>query len=306
MATKAEVDFAVNGEKILKEKQNKVEDSIISSINHDNNALADVKYHVFKLVNNTRKGGVYLPNIDDVVNPDTITKEKPKGTVERMRLLSGVSSVWLKDQKDLSPDYVKNNGRSPHFVRGTRLLQVSENDETMLKFMQLSSHNIGSRSKKMGSPYEFYEFDAAKEERMAFEKEDFELEMAIAAKQEKPDAMKKHAAFLGIRLINDLGLPKGEEGIRTEYVRYAKRNPSYFKDTLGSKEVEIGWLIRKGITDSLIEIGREPGKIHWANGGGMICVIPQNTDTVKYLVELAMTNSEDGKRFLEQLTKTIK
>ena len=67
--------------------------------------------------------------------------------------------------------------------------------------------------------------------------------------------MKKHAAFLGIRLINDLGEPKTEDGIRREYARYAKANPSYFKETVKSEQIEISWLVRKAIADSLIEIG---------------------------------------------------
>ena len=298
MATKADVNFALQGEQ-QKQEGRSIEDSIINDINNDNETLSQVKYYVFKLVNNTRKGGVYLPNIDDVLNPET-------GKVERMRLLSGISSVWLKDQEKLTPEYVRNNGRSPHFIRGTRLLQVPEHDETMLTFMRLSSHNIGSKSKKAGSPYSFYEYDAALEEKRAFEKEDFEIEMAIKAKGASVEEMKKHASFLGIRLINDLGLPKTEDGIRSEYTRYARRSPDYFNKTFKSKEVEIGWLVRKAIGDTLIDINREPGKIHWANGGGIISAIPQQTEPVKYLVDLAMTNSDDGKRFLEHLQKTVK
>lgn len=301
MAKKSDVDFSANGEPSTKEAKlqaNHIEDGIVGDL-RATNGREETKYHVFKLVNNTRKGGVYIPNIDDVLNPDT-------GKVERMRLLSGVPSVWMKDQKDLSPDYVKQNNRTIHFIRGTRLIQIPDYDETALTFMRLSSHNVGSKSKKMGSPYEFYEYDAAAEEKRAFEREDFEIEMAILAKKQEPEAMRKHAAFLGIRLLNDLGIPKTDDGVRTEYTRYAKRNPEYFKKTIGSKEVEIGWLVRKGIVDSMIEIGREPGKIFWANGGGMICVLPKQEDAIKYLVDLAMTNSQEGKTFLEQLQTTVK
>lgn len=295
-----DVNYSIQGEQASehKEQSKHIENSITADL-HALNDQGTVKYHVFKLVNNTRKGGVYIPNIDDVLNPAT-------NKVERMRLLSGVPTIWMSEQKDLSPDYVRQNNRTIHFIRGTRLVQIPDYDTTALEFMRLSSHNIGSKSRKMGSPYEFYEFDAAKEERLAFEREDFELEMAIAAKGEPLESMKKHAAFLGIRLLNDLGLPKSDEGIRAEYTRYAKRNPKYFKDTLGSKQVEIGWLVRKGIIDSLIEIGREPGKIYWANGGGMICVIPKQEEPVKYLVDLALTNSEEGKLFLDRLQKTVK
>lgn len=296
MAKKADVDFALQGEQ-QKQEGRSIEDSIINDINNDNETLSQVKYYVFKLVNNTRKGGVYLPNIDDVLNPET-------GKVERMRLLSGISSVWLKDQEKLTPEYVRNNGRSPHFIRGTRLLQVPEHDETMLTFMRLSSHNIGSKSKKAGSPYSFYEYDAALEEKRAFEKEDFEIEMAIKAKGASVEEMKKHASFLGIRMVNEAtGEPKSADGIRREYVMSAKRSPDYFKQTLGTPQIEIAWLVKRAIAESLIEIGREPGKIFWANGGGMIAAIPQGENAQDYLTNLAETNNEEGVRFKEQLKK---
>lgn len=299
MAGLKDVNYSLQGEQKQKQEKQIVEDSIISEINIGNETLANAKYFVFKLVNSNRKGGVYLPNIDDVFNPET-------KKVERMRLISGVPSVWLKDQKDLSPEYVRQNGREIKFLRGQRLIQVPEYDETLLTFLRLSSHNIGSKSKKMGSPYEFYEYDAAKEEQKAFEKEDFELEMAIMAKNAPVEDMKKHSLFLGILPNNEYGLPKGEDGIRREYIRAAKSNPAYFKETVGSKQMELNWLIVKAISENLIEINKEPGKIYWANGGGIICSVPSQTQPNKYLVDLAMTNSEDGKRFLEQLQKTVK
>lgn len=304
MAKLSDVQFSMNGEPGQEQQHvETVEAGIIADLRVGNDHGDTTVWHIFKLVSNTKQGGVYVPNIDDVVNPATKTKENPKGQVERMRLLSGVSSIWMKEQKDVSADYVKQNGRSLHFVRGTKILRIADYDTTALEFARLCSHNIGSPSRRTGSKFEFYEYDAAKEEREAFAREDFELDMALLAKQAKPEDMKKHASFLGIRLINDLGLPKTDDGVRIEYTRYAKRFPQYFKDTLGSKEIEIGWLVRKAILDNKIEIGREPGRIFWANGGGMICSVPRNDEPVKYLTELAMTNSEEGRTFKEQLQR---
>lgn len=90
-------------------------------------------------------------------------------------------------------------------------------------------------------------------------------------------------------------------GIRRDYVIYAKRNPDFFSRTKGSKEVEINFLVRKAISEAKIEINREPGKIYWAQGGGLICHCPTNIPPDKYLTDLALTPSEDGQRFKEQL-----
>jgi hypothetical protein len=128
--------------------------------------------------------------------------------------------------------------------------------------------------------------------------------MAILAKEMPADKMRKHAAFLGLRLIDDLGMPKTDDGLRREYMVYAKRNPDYFQRTKDSKEIDIMWLIKRAILDSKIEIGREPGKIYWSNGGGLIGVMSKQDTPEKYLLNLALTNSQDGESFRDQLQKT--
>ncbi len=125
--------------------------------------------------------------------------------------------------------------------------------------------------------------------------------MQIIAKGMSPVEMRKHAAFLGIRLINDIGEVRSDDGIRKEYVRYAKTRPDYFKQTMNTEEIEISWQVRRCISESLIDIGREPGKIFWSNGGGMICVYPQGENAQTYLTNLALTNSREGTLFKEQL-----
>jgi len=255
-----------------------------------------VKYHIFKLINRTRRGGVHVPGIDDVINPAT-------GKMERVRLLSGVDTIWVKEQKDITPEYVTNNLRSLSFVRGTKILRIPEWDTTALEFASITRHNVGSASNKTGSQFEFYEYDPAREQEELFKREALELEMAILAKEMPSDKMRKHAAFLGIRLIDDLGMPKTDDGLRREYMVYAKRNPDYFQKTKDSKEIDIMWMIKRAILDSKIEIGREPGKIYWSNGGGLIGVMSKQDTPEKYLLNLALTNSQDGQAFRDQLQK---
>ena len=263
---------------------------------YENNQNTGVKYHIFKLVSNTRKGGVHVPGIDDVINPNT-------GKMERIRLLTGVDTIWLKEQKDITPDYAKMNQRNLSFVRGTKILRIPDYDHTALEFARLTRHNIGSPANKTGSHFEFYEYNPEREQQELLRKEELEIKMAILAQGMAAEKMKKHAAFLGIRLIDDLGLPKSEEGLRREYMIYAKRNPEYFEKTVESKEIEVAWLVKKAILDSKLEIGREAGKVYWANGGGFITAIPKNENIESYLVNLALTNTEEGREFKDRLTK---
>lgn len=257
----------------------------------------DKEWVIFKLVNNSTKGGVYLSSVDDVVNPAT-------GRVERIRLLAGVDTIWQKEQKDITVEYARKNLREIKFPRGIKIRRVNKSDATMLDFLRITNANVGNISRIGGGRFEIYEYDTAAADKEAFEREELEYKMESVAREAKVADMKKHASFLGIRLITDLGEVKSEDGIRREYARYAKSNPLYFKQTLGDTEyLEVSWLVKKAVGETLIEIGREPGKIYWANGGGMIGVYAQGDDPQKYLVDLAMTNSKEGKTFKEQLKK---
>ena len=295
MAKLSDVQYSLRGEQKNTEALSLGEQELVTEIRQQSDG--GIKYHIFKLINRTRRGGVHVPGIDDVINPAT-------GKMERVRLLSGVDTIWVKEQKDITPEYVRNNLRSLSFVRGTKILRIPEWDTTALEFARITRHNVGSASNKTGSQFEFYEYNPAREQEELFKREALELEMAILAKEMPADKMRKHAAFLGLRLIDDLGMPKTDDGLRREYMVYAKRNPDYFQRTKDSKEIDIMWLIKRAILDSKIEIGREPGKIYWSNGGGLIGVMSKQDTPEKYLLNLALTNSQDGESFRDQLQKT--
>ena len=134
-------------------------------------------WYLFKLVESNKQGGVYIPNIDDVVNPDTITDTNKKGTVERARLLAGVGSIWVKDQKDLTPEYIRQNGRSIVFPRGHKILRVAAHDKTMLQMCRMTNSNIGNPFRVSTSRFEMFEYDSSIAELESFKREEFELEM---------------------------------------------------------------------------------------------------------------------------------
>ena len=74
-----------------------------------------------------------------------------------------------------------------------------------------------------------------------------------------------------------------------------------FQRTVESREVEYAWLVKRAIIDAKIEIGREPGRVYWANGGGLIGSYAKTENPEKFLLNLALTNSEEGRIFKERL-----
>ena len=170
-ASLSHVNFSLNGEQGNRDGLSIGEQNILTELQQ--NLHAGVKYHIFKLVNNTRQGGVHVPGVDDVINPKT-------NKMERIRLLSGVDTIWAKEQKDITPDYIKMNQRSLQFIRGSKILRIADYDHTALEFARITRHNIGSATNKTGSNFEFYEYDPAKEQEEALRREELEIEMARA------------------------------------------------------------------------------------------------------------------------------
>ena len=294
MATKkSDIDYSLNGD----QPQSSLIGEMTWDVNPPDQSAAVIKNVIFKLANSNSKCGVWIPNVDNVINPKT-------GKMETIRLLNGVESIWQKDQKDLTPDAIKMGYRSLEFPRGSRILVIPEWDTAALEFARITRHNIGSPNNKLGSRFEFYEYDPEKQQKEAYEKEVQEMRMVLEAQKLPEDHMRKIASYLGIQFIDDLGREKSEDGIRTELMLKAKKNPVLFEKLLKSKkEVDVAFMIKSAILANRIEL--KQGGAHWAKTGVKICNIPPTIKPLLYLTELALTNSDEGKGFLEQIQQNI-
>ena len=132
--------------------------------------------------------------------------------------------------------------------------------------------------------------------------------MAIIARELNEVTMKKYVSFLKITMHDEIGELKTTDLLRKELMLYAKRNPVQFRDLVNnkSKEVEISYSVKKAVLSAKIDIGSQPGRAFWANGGGLITVIPTTKQPIDYLTELALTNTEQGRVFQQQLNETMK
>lgn len=296
MARKRDVDFMLKGEPKLPEEKiylPKSGDESALTVSDESDGSPNV---IFKLVKTNRRGGVHIHGEDDVINPKT-------GKLERVRLLTGVDTIWAKEQKDLPKEYVERNLRSLHFPRGQKIMTLPKWDSTAIEYARITRCNIGAPNRKSGSKYEFFEYNPERQAELALQEEMFEVDMVIKAQSQEPVFMKKHAAFLGIRMVDDYGLPKKEDAIKRDYIVFAKRNPKVFSETLNSKEIEVSYVVRMCLSEQKIDIGSKPGMALWASNGATICRLPPMADPLKHLVDLAFTNSNEGRDLLEALQK---
>lgn len=257
---------------------------------------AETEFIVFKLVNTKKKGRVYIDSINDSIHPET-------GKVERMRLLAGVDAIWLKDQKDVTEDYAKNNRRSLTFEG--KILRIPSWDKSAIEFARTCSHCIDNPKRRSGSKTEFFEWNPKKQAEEALKKQHFMIDAMQKALTAPDEVMKKHALYLNVSFIDEVGFPKQIESIRRDYALKAQQDPARFMQTFESPLVEISFLVKKALSDSKIDLGRERNKVYWATGK-FICSIPPHQTAHEYLVEYASAGSPESRDFLEQLKLTVK
>ena len=277
------------------------ENNGISTSFIDPPALAEKQYIIFRLVRKKQKR-LWLDGIcDNCTNPKT-------GDTERTYLIRGAKSIWSSDLTDLIKDvdkpnsYISKNRIGVLFEDGICRVQVK--DVNQLEFLRVNVNNVGKNRGEAGK-YGFYEYDANEEQKLRLEKQMHRIKMITKANEMPEDKMKKIAVFMGVGLADEMGYAKTPDGIRSELMIKADLQPDVFERLIDSKEVEVSWLVKKAILDAKIDLTAQQGTALWASGKGFIGKVPSTRKAYEYLTELAMTNSDEGRQFLEQLKTMV-
>lgn len=269
-----------------------------NSFNGGGEVNADKQYHIFRLVKK-KKGRTHIDGVcDAVMNPNT-------GKRERIWLLNGVDSIWQSDLvEQLKDKEVRNrNRRSLIFEDG--ICRIPVHDDRALEFARVNTKNVGKKRGGNGK-FDYYEYDAAAEQQERLKTQMLKIDMVIKAKEMPSEKMRKLASFLGIVFYDELGQPKGDDGIRSELMIRADNNPVLFSKYIDSREVEVAFMVKRAILDAKIDLTAQSGNAIWAGGKGFIAKIPATRKAHEYLTELAMTNSDEGRSFLEQLETMVR
>ena len=253
------------------------------------------EFVTFVLKNYNSKGKYNLNGQSSAINPKT-------GRKEYIWYIPGEDSIWQSELTERLKDkaVVSKRGVIKFDKKRTRIRRT---DTLAMEFLQNHPANLDNPTRLIGETrIEFEEYNPAKIQAAALEKDLFEIQMTNKAINAPVEQMRKHAFYLNIKPNDDLGFPKSDDGIRSEYMVAAKRNPKLFNESFGSPVVEISYLIKKAIRDAKIDIGGSSGNVTWAGTGGFICRNPATKNPHDVLLELAMSTTQEGLAFKSQLS----
>jgi hypothetical protein len=251
-------------------------------------------FRVFKLSDVSKNGDYHMEGIDDVWNPK-------KERMERIRLLRGFPSIYIEDQKQLTEDYIKTNRRSLIFQR--RVLRVPSYDTAAIEFLEKCNANLDNPDRKGYKRNTFFEWNPMRQAELDRQKRMARIEAIKLAGSATEEEMRRHANYLNISFIDEMGFPKSPDALRNDYELYAEMQPNKFVKSFGSKEVDVAFIVKKAIIDSKIDLTTKAGSAYWSNDGGFICKIPPDRVPHEYLVDFALYPQDESKSFLEQLKK---
>lgn len=230
------------------------------------------------------------------------------GETERAYLVRGAKSIWQSDLTDLIKDidkpnsYMSKNRLSLLFEDGICRIPITEKNQ--IEYARVNIHNVGKNRSGAGK-FDYYEYDANEEQKFRLEKQMQRINLITKISTMAEDKMKKIAAFVGVSFVDELGYPKGMDGVRSELMVKSDTQPELIERYIDSKEVEISWMVRKAILDAKIDLTAQAGTALWAGGKGFIARIPSTRKAYEYLTEFAMTNSDEGRTFKEQLEQIV-
>lgn len=227
-----------------------------------------------------RYPGLSLDNCQVVYDEET-------GVQRTARLIRGLNTFWMDEQKDIDPKYIARNKPSLSFNNGQ--IHIPATEALTVKFLMLRSDFVGCKQPTVNRKPRYKLVDTEAEEALIFDLKKKVKDAADKAWGTRMEDLIPHAEYLGIRMINDKGFPKSEDALRTDYVNKAEAQPDLFLRTYENPKVKMYGLVKKGFEQNVV-IYLE-GQALWADTKSMICQVPHSRqdNVADYLAELMLT-----------------
>lgn len=255
--------------------------------------------YIFKLLGNYPTG---FPKYESMSNEMPIFDEG-KNENRTIRLLRGVSSIYVDEQVGLTPQYVQRNKIDVIFLNG--FLRIPRTNRTMLNFV-LSSDEYDKKANRMRSRKpRFTLINTADIEQKELDKEELKFKAVTYAMNAKEEDMIPHAMYLKINMVNNYGEAKSPAKIRVEYAEKAQQNPDLFMKTTNSPFIKAAYFVAKGIEAGVIDLSKRQGYAVWRDSGYEIVELKFGKPVVDTIAEFALSESKEASDFYKQLKSVL-
>lgn len=255
--------------------------------------------YIFKLLGNYPTG---FPKYESMSNEMPIF-DSEKNENRTIRLLRGVSSIYVDEQVGLTPQYVQRNKIDVVFLNG--FLRIPRTNRTMLNFV-LNSDEYDKKSNRMRTRRpRFTLINSADIEQKELDREEFEFKAVTYAMNAKEEDMIPHAMYLKINMVNEYGEAKSPAKIRVEYAKKAAKEPDLFMKTTNSPFIKAAYFVAKGIEAGVIDISKRQGYAVWRDSGYEIAALPFGKPVVDCIAEFALSDTKEGADFYKQLKAVL-
>lgn len=252
---------------------------------------------IFVLDNPTMKGNVMIDLVDDVVFTDPKTGEKK---TRRMRVIRGATSIWQDEQGSMPKEHVSKvqNQITLNFSRGRCVVPVHETMK--IQAALISNRNTDNPDRVGHKNITFHEWNPEKQALEEEKRQNLIIEAMQIAATAKYEDLLQHALYLAVPVVDEMGISLSPTSVRTAYSKKAMNEPEKFLNSIHSPVVKTAHLVRRAIAEAKIDLGKQPNQAFWVDGG-FIATVPQGRDSVDFLIEFAMLQTDDSQKFVHQL-----
>lgn len=250
----------------------------------------DTDAYRFEMVGNFPKdqqsGTIRYPGLS--LGNSQVVFDEEKGVQRNARLLRGIDTIWVDEQKDLEPKFVARNKPTLTFNNGQLIIPVAQ--ANTIKYLLLCSDFEGCTRPAINRRPRYRLVNTEAEEAVKLEAKKKVKDASDKAWGTSIENLIPHAKYLGISMINDKGLSKSDEALIHDYVNKAEAQPDLFLRTYNNPKVKMYGLVKKAFEQSMIVY--VDGQAIWSDTKAVICQVPEGKNPPDYLAELMLT--KDG------------
>lgn len=244
-----------------------------------------------------RSDSVYPPMIG--IPNCGLAYDESKGIQRAWRFVSTENSIWIDEQRDLSPaeeaTILSLQENQLEFIHGKLFVRGVERSKIDALMIQDLFEDKKVKLRNTPSLFRLLNPDAILKATQAILDQAFEAESV--ARSSSAEEMYEFSHVLGI------SLDQSDEAIRKDFILRAKANSEYFLKHFVNPKNRYSYAFAQAIKDGVIKVNKDSGRLLWAESGSDILEINPLGNVADQLASMALAKDEKALSLFAQIMK---